>query len=391
MREAAETAPASPDAPLATASADRGMAATAPAAPAPPSSPAAPGELPSAAVPSTVAPSGPIQAGSAPTGLAATDQAPTGTRPEAPAAVTEDGGTEPEGGTALARADAGTTRPSATAPGATADAPATGRTAPGAEPLAAAPTATAGEASAMAAAETEPSATAAPAASPAEPGTAAGPAAERAAAAALADEPTEAAPDPGTRYVLSAPVLILPATGADDAPALVQPQTDELAMLQPGGRPAGAPDGVALDQITYAEAGELTIRGRARPDHAIRLYGDGRILETVPVRDGGWEVSLPRDRARALSLLRLDEIDATGKVTSRVEAPFRYTGERPQELRAREVIVQRGDNLWTIAEQHYGEGLRYSVIYGANNDLIRDPDLIYPDQVFSIPELVEAD
>ena len=47
--------------------------------------------------------------------------------------------------------------------------------------------------------------------------------------------------------------------------------------------------------------------------------------------------------------------------------------------------------LWRIAEQYYGAGIRYSVIYGANSKLIRDPDLIYPGQVFVVPELIDAD
>jgi len=49
--------------------------------------------------------------------------------------------------------------------------------------------------------------------------------------------------------------------------------------------------------------------------------------------------------------------------------------------------VVRGDNLWNIARAHYGEGLRYTVIFDANKGQIRDPDLIYPGQVFSVPKL----
>ncbi len=71
--------------------------------------------------------------------------------------------------------------------------------------------------------------------------------------------------------------------------------------------------------------------------------------------------------------------------------PFAPSDTPDQVLRHRTITVRRGDNLWRIAEQHYGEGIRYSLIFGANGDLIRDPDLIYPDQVFTIPELVEAD
>lgn len=50
------------------------------------------------------------------------------------------------------------------------------------------------------------------------------------------------------------------------------------------------------------------------------------------------------------------------------------------------VIIRRGDNLWTIARRVYGEGLRYTQIYEANASQIRDPDLIYPGQVFDLPD-----
>ena len=47
--------------------------------------------------------------------------------------------------------------------------------------------------------------------------------------------------------------------------------------------------------------------------------------------------------------------------------------------------ISRGDNLWRISKKTYGEGLRYTVIYDANSPQIRDPDLIYPGQVFVLP------
>ena len=53
----------------------------------------------------------------------------------------------------------------------------------------------------------------------------------------------------------------------------------------------------------------------------------------------------------------------------------------------RRLVVVRGDNLWNIARAHYGAGLHHTVIYGANKEQIRDPDLIYPGQVFSLPKV----
>ena len=48
-------------------------------------------------------------------------------------------------------------------------------------------------------------------------------------------------------------------------------------------------------------------------------------------------------------------------------------------------IVSRGDNLWRISQATYGHGKRYTVIFSANRKLIRNPNLIYPDQIFVLP------
>jgi len=78
-------------------------------------------------------------------------------------------------------------------------------------------------------------------------------------------------------------------------------------------------------------------------------------------------------------------------VLSRLETPFDYSPVASvQEVRERKIVVQRGDYLWKFAQQYYGAGLRYSVIYSANSELIRDPNLIYPGQVFTVPELVNS-
>ena len=50
------------------------------------------------------------------------------------------------------------------------------------------------------------------------------------------------------------------------------------------------------------------------------------------------------------------------------------------------VIIRKGDNLWTIARRNYGAGIRYTTIFEANRDQIQDPDLIFPGQVFKVPE-----
>jgi len=50
------------------------------------------------------------------------------------------------------------------------------------------------------------------------------------------------------------------------------------------------------------------------------------------------------------------------------------------------VIIRRGDNLWTVARRNYGAGIRYTTIFEANRDQIRNPHRIYPGQVLKVPE-----
>lgn len=50
------------------------------------------------------------------------------------------------------------------------------------------------------------------------------------------------------------------------------------------------------------------------------------------------------------------------------------------------VIIRRGDTLWQISRRVYGQGVSYTTIYLANEDQIKNPDLIEPGQIFGVPE-----
>lgn len=47
--------------------------------------------------------------------------------------------------------------------------------------------------------------------------------------------------------------------------------------------------------------------------------------------------------------------------------------------------VKSGDCLWNIAKKYYGNGAQYTKIYNANKGKIKNPNLIYPGQVLTIP------
>ena len=77
---------------------------------------------------------------------------------------------------------------------------------------------------------------------------------------------------------------------------------------------------------------------------------------------------------------------AVGLITLlRVVFPF-ARAEPLTEVAGRDfVIVQPGNSLWRIARRTYGEGTRYTTIFEANREQIKDADLIYPGQVFTVP------
>lgn len=58
----------------------------------------------------------------------------------------------------------------------------------------------------------------------------------------------------------------------------------------------------------------------------------------------------------------------------------------PVASKSMTTTVSRGDSLWRISRSTYGKGSRYPVIFGANRNKIRNPNLIYPGQIFVLPK-----
>ena len=153
------------------------------------------------------------------------------------------------------------------------------------------------------------------------------------------------------------------------------------------GASAGAP--VSIDVVDYDEAGQLIVSGRSAPDSDVRLYLDNQYVGTARTEaDGSFEVQPADPVEPGVYALRVDEVSPAGSVTARAETPF----QRSDAVSAappgyRQVVVQPGNSLWRLARRVYGEGIQYTVIYQANNQQIRNPDLIYPGQVFNVPEM----
>lgn len=170
-----------------------------------------------------------------------------------------------------------------------------------------------------------------------------------------------------------------------------------VRVLQPAKPASSSPEvmtTVALDAITYSDEGEVQLSGRGQGHAFVRVYLDNAPVISLQIaEDGAWRTELPQ-MDTGVYTLRIDETDAQGNVTSRVETPFKreaeavivQSNEAAAQAKITAVTVQPGSTLWAISRDRYGEGILYVRVFEANRDRIRDPDLIYPGQVFALPE-----
>ncbi len=147
---------------------------------------------------------------------------------------------------------------------------------------------------------------------------------------------------------------------------------------------------LSLDIVDYDQAGAVILQGRARPNARVRAYIDTRrIGDARADEDGRWTIKPGGAIPPGIYSLRVDQIADDAKVSARVEVPFERVEPEQAMAASGQVVVQPGNSLWGIARRLYGEGIQYTVIYKANQAQIKDPDLIYPGQVFDVPSSAE--
>jgi len=226
--------------------------------------------------------------------------------------------------------------------------------------------------------------------------------------------PSAAEPGPGPRAETRIASLTVPADPAPepspDIAVLDEPRTEPVPMapsvlladetgirvLQTGGEGPRQVQSVVIDTISYDPTGEVSLGGRGAGRGFVRVYLNNKPIKTTRIEVGGqWRTPLPQVDTGVYTL-RVDEVNDAGVVTSRAETPFKR--EEPQVLAALDtrgdtipqvdiavVTVQPGNTLWGIAKKNYGDGILYVRVFNANRDRIRDPNLIYPGQVFTVP------
>ena len=177
-----------------------------------------------------------------------------------------------------------------------------------------------------------------------------------------------------------------PGDSAGGTFAVLAPPDAAPHLLTVPGEAAGSSGQVALRVVDYDAHGAIRFAGTARPGSSVRIYIDNRpVGEAAADAQGRWNLVPDGAVDAGGHQLRADDLGSRGQVLSRAELPFQRATFGADDLHAGQVVVQPRQSLWRIARHVYGHGTRYTLIYEANRDQIRDPDHIYPGQVFTLP------
>ena len=184
-----------------------------------------------------------------------------------------------------------------------------------------------------------------------------------------------------------------PVTSPAGALALSVPRSGEGAsevLKLPGGdngATAGPVTGPTLDAIDFTPDGRVALSGRAPTGADLLLYLDNSLWgHTMADAGGRWAFLPETPLVPGIHELRVDQVAGDGKVLARLSQPIEQPDFASLGSLEDKIVVQPGNSLWRLARRTYGSGLRYTMIFEANKDRIRDPDLIYPGQVFDLPK-----
>jgi nucleoid-associated protein YgaU len=233
-----------------------------------------------------------------------------------------------------------------------------------------------------------------------------------------------------TKAATAAPSVSSPASGVRDEPAVANAQAETNAVADAVAvslRSPNADESVpAFDIARIERTGDAVIAGSATPGAIVELLRNGEHHDQavadqsgqfviVPSRlpAGNYELTLRSTQpdgklatSKQRVVVALDAMESRpGAVRSRAEVPF----NAPETVAANRsvlavaslqdggsksaivvpkgatAVVSRGDSLWRISQVTYGAGTRYAIVYKANRSQIRNPNRIYPGQIFVLP------
>lgn len=198
-----------------------------------------------------------------------------------------------------------------------------------------------------------------------------------------------------------------PAQQAASSPEAGTKTTEQVPQVKPD------PDAPIAIEAVEIEGDKVFVAGNAKGSKvgsSVVVNANDIMLGASAISpEGRFLVQSQKPLAVGDYIIRADLVDSTGRVIATARVPFRReAGENVSAIASEtsgqnggaadastsaplqkvegSVIIRKGDNLWTISKRTYGKGTRYTTIYLANRDQIRNPDLILPGQVFVMPQ-----
>lgn len=221
---------------------------------------------------------------------------------------------------------------------------------------------------------------------------------------ALVEEPGQASRMITTPQAVAAPSTDPAQAAQPSAPAAPATTTSEPQKQLP----------ITVEAVEI-EGDSIYVAGKGVPGKHVAVYANDTLLGKGMVEPTGrFLVESQHPLAVGDYVIRADLLEKNGTVIASARVPFRrQPGENISAVAAQpdngvtaqpalgnaaaatatplanvagSVIIRKGDNLWTISKRTYGRGTRYTTIYLANASQIKDPDMIWPGQVFSMPK-----
>ena len=146
---------------------------------------------------------------------------------------------------------------------------------------------------------------------------------------------------------------------------------------------------IFIRALNWLGADQLQISGYAQKGRAVRGRFAGQNFSAVPLKNQKWTVRIALPAA-ALSArtaqIEAELLDDANTHLAQTSLTVRLSDLREGRDGSDMLVIRKGDILWRIAYRTYGSGFRYVDIVKRNQIRIDNPDLIFPEQIFTIPE-----
>ena len=154
------------------------------------------------------------------------------------------------------------------------------------------------------------------------------------------------------------------------------------------------PEFIQIRSLSWENKSTLRLSGFASGGYSMRAYFDDQFIASIELDSAPTDNKAHRWSMVAEPLMQPNRnypllaelIDKNGNVIKKssinVSLEALAIGEDGSEM----MVIHKGDALWRIAYRAYGQGVRYVDIFKRNNERINDPNLIFPNQIFAIPD-----